>query len=111
MKLFEILVVADEQELAFTWVRILGDALTDLIGGFSVYQGYGGWKNGAGEVVFEPHFRVQAYCETMSAREVFNHLADTIRLYKENCQQETVLVLLDGKPVFLTEVPDAIALA
>lgn len=110
MDVFELFVCAPSDALRLTWVRILGEVLVELVGGFSAYEGTGGWKSESGDVVFEAHTRMSAHCNGMSAREVLNLMAGTIRLYKDNCHQEVVLVHLNGEPMFLEEVPEAIPL-
>lgn len=107
MEVFEVLVCADEDYVRAEWARIIGHSLAELVGGFSVYPGQGGWVSG-GKLMHEPHFRLTAYCADMSAREVFNHLSETLRSYKENCRQDTILVVLDGEPYFFNEVPELI---
>lgn len=103
-----MVVTAPTDKLREAWVQILADVLTELVGGCSVYLGSGMWKNGDGHLVNEPHYKLQAWCGDIEAHEVYSLMAQTISKYKDNCAQEMVLVVLDGEPVFLTNVPSYI---
>ncbi|MHA2063229.1 MAG: hypothetical protein ACXABY_02490 [Candidatus Thorarchaeota archaeon] len=106
MEVFELLVVAPSEKQRQEWVDVIGHVLSQLVGGFSVYEGHGGWKgDGIAEVLYEPHTRIQAYCQDMSASEVLASISYTLGQYKDNCQQEVVLVVLNGEPLFLKEIP------
>lgn len=106
MEVFELLVVAPTERQRLDWVNILGHALSMIVGGFSAYEGLGGWKTGLDGVKCEPHYRIIAYCRDMSAREVFSLMSRQISLYKDNCQQEVVLVVLNGEPIFMENIPE-----
>lgn len=108
MESFEMVVTAPTDKLREAWVQVLADVLTELVGGCSVYLGSGMWKNEEGHLVNEPHYKLQAWCGDIEAHEVFSLMSNTISNYKENCAQEMVLVVLDGKPAFLREIPSAI---
>ena len=105
MELFELVVTAPSAEVRHAWVDVLCNALVELVGGVSTYEGQGGWKSETGVLFFEPHVRLQVYCKDMSARELFNFMSTHIRLCKDNCEQEAVLVVLDGEAFVFTEVP------
>ena len=102
-ELFEVVVVHPSYHRRKQWAEKLGEKLTDLIGGASLYDGTGLWKNGEGIYFFEPHIRVQAYCDGMKASEVLSALSLLLKEYKKDMKQECVLVVLNGEPVFLTE--------
>ena len=103
---FEILVVAPTEKQRVDWVGIIGHTLCKVTGGFSAYEGAGSWLNGH-ELVSEPHTRVVTYCPAdVSARELFNLMSHTISLYKYNCQQEVVFVVLNGDVLLLENIPE-----
>ncbi|MCK5308739.1 MAG: hypothetical protein KAJ73_09020 [Zetaproteobacteria bacterium] len=104
---FEILVVAPTEKQRRDWVNILGYTVSKITGGFSVYEGAGGWAGKNGVTLFEPHTRLIAYCpEDVCARELFNLMSHTISQYKYNCQQEVVLVVLNGEILMLENIPE-----
>lgn len=104
---FEILVVAPTEKQRRDWVNILGYTVSKITGGFSVYEGAGGWAGADGVTLYEPHTRLIAHCPAdVSARELFNLLSHTISLYKHNCQQEVVLVVLNGEALLLENIPE-----
>ena len=98
---FEVIVIADSRHRVKQWAERIGEKITDLVGGASLYEGTGLWKNGEGILFFEPHIRVQAYCNGMNASEVFSALSLLLREYQRDVEQESVLVVLNGEPVFL----------
>jgi len=110
MEIFELVVTAPSDEMRHAWVDVLCGSLTELVGGVSIYEGQGGYKSEVGVLVFEPHTKILAYCQDMKAREVFNFMSTHIRLYKENCQQKAVLVVLNGELYVFTEVPSSLPL-
>jgi len=98
---FEVIVVAELEHRRKQWAQRIGKKLAKLVGGASFYEGMGLWKNG-NLYEFEPHIRVQAYCDGMNASEVFSGLSLLLREYKEDEEQESVLVVLNGETMFLT---------
>ncbi len=102
METFEVVVVALSYHRRREWAQRIGRKITDLVGGASLYDGTGLWKNGEGIVEFEPHIRVKAYCDGMTASEVFSALSLLLKEYKEDTKQERVLVVLNGESMFLT---------
>ena len=99
---FEVVVVHDAQHRRKQWAERIGKGLAKLVGGVSFYEGMGLWKNG-NLYDFEPHIRVQAYCNGMTASEVFSALSLLLKEYREDAEQECVLVVLNGETMFLTE--------
>ena len=99
---FEVIVAHPSYHRRKQWAHIIGKKVTDLVGGASLYDGTGLWKNGD-TVEFESHIRVQAYCNGMNASEVFSALSLLLRECKESLQQDAVLVILNGESMFLTE--------
>lgn len=99
---FEVIVVAELEHRRKQWAQRIGKKLAKIVGGASFYDGMGLWKNGF-LYEFEPHIRVEAYCDGMTAKEVFSALSLLLREYKEDEEQECVLVVLNGEPMFLTE--------
>ncbi len=99
---FEVIVVAPSDHRRKQWAEKIGEKLTDMVGGASLYKGTGLWKNGEGIVFFEPHIRVQAYCNGLNASEVFSGLSLLLKEYREDAKQESILVILNGEQVFLT---------
>jgi hypothetical protein len=100
---FEVIVAHPSYHRRRQWAEKIGEKLTDLVGGASLYDGTGLWKNGEGIVFFEPHIRVRAYCNGIKASEVFSTLSLLLKECKEDLKQECVLVILDGRTRFLTE--------
>ena len=98
---FEVVVVHDAQIRRKQWAERIGKRLAQLVGGASFYEGMGLWKNG-NLFKFEPHIRVQAYCNGMNASEVFSALSQLLKEYKEDAKKECVLVVLNGETMFLT---------
>ena len=99
---FEVIVVAELDHRRKQWAERIGKKLAKLVGGASFYDGMGLWKNGV-LYEFEPHIRVQAYCNGMNASEVFSWLSLLLKEYRESEEQEAVLVVLNGENMFLTE--------
>ncbi len=98
---FEVVVVHPSYHRRKQWAEKLGEKLTDLVGGASLYDGTGLWKNGEGICFFEPHIRVQAYCNGLNASEVFSGLSLLLKECKEQLKQDTLLVVLNGETMFL----------
>lgn len=99
---FEVVVVHPSYHRRKAWAQRIGKKVAKLVGGASFYDGMGLWKNG-NLYEFEPHIRVQAYCNGMNASEVFSALSLLLKEYKVDTEQDTVLVILNGEPMFLTE--------
>lgn len=99
---FEVIVVHEARHRRKYWANRIGKKLAKLVGGASFYEGMGLWKNGY-LYEFEPHIRVQAYCNFLSAREVYMNLSLLLKEYRESTEQDAVLVVLNGEQVFLTE--------
>jgi len=100
---FEVIVVADTKHRRKQWAERIGEKITDLVGGASLYEGTGLWKNGEGILFFEPHIRVEAYCNGMTASEVFSGLSLLLKEYRVGAEQDAVLIILNGETMFLTE--------
>jgi len=106
-EVFEILVVAPTEKQRRDWVNIIGHTVSKITGGFSVYEGAGGWAGEDGVTLYEPHTKLISYCPAdVSARELFNLLSHTISLYKHNCQQEVVFVKLNREVLLLENIPE-----
>lgn len=101
-EVFEVVVVHPSYHRRKAWAQRIGKKITDLVGGASFYDGTGLWKNGDG-VEFESHILVKAYCNGMNASEVFSGLSLLLKEYKTDTEQDTVLVVLNGEPMFLTD--------
>ena len=99
---FEVVVVEEARHRRKYWANRIGKKLASLVGGASFYEGMGLWKNGF-LYEFEPHIRVQAYCNGMNASEVLSALSLLLKEYRESAEQDAVLVVLNGEQVFLTE--------
>ena len=100
---FEVIMVQPSYHRRKEWAERIGEKITDLVGGASLYDGTGLWKNGEGILFFEPHIRVKAYCNGMNASEVFSALSLLLKEYKDETEQDAVLVILNGETVFLTD--------
>lgn len=99
---FEVVVVHPSYHRRRYWAQRIGKKITDLVGGASLYDGTGLWKNGD-TVEFEPHILVKTYCNGMNASEVFSALSLLLKEYKVSTEQDVVLVVLNGEPMFLAE--------
>jgi hypothetical protein len=98
---FEVIVVAELEHRRKQWAQRIGKKLAKIVGGASFYEGMGLWKNGV-LYEFEPHIRVKAYCNFLSANEVYRNLSLILKEYRESEEQECVLVILNGETKFLT---------
>lgn len=110
METFELFVVAESEKHLDAWVNILGHELALLAGGFTAYRGSGGWMDDEGNYVSNERVaRLHTFCPPdLTAKELYSMLSFTILQYKENCAQDTVLVVVNGQPYFLKKVPSTL---
>ena len=69
------------------------------LGGYTIYEGAGGWRNSNGDLIQEDVWVIESYGETYQHA---NNIADrSARLIKRMTDEESVLVSVNHEPRYL----------
>jgi hypothetical protein len=102
MSLFEVVVTAHTSADRLFWANQIAEKLVEFVGGVSVYEGKGGWRSPETDIItYEEHTLLRSL--TSEPVKMFDHLKLTLQQYREQAEQEIVLVIVDDEPYFLGE--------
>jgi hypothetical protein len=84
-----------------TPIQAYGQAIADIAGGFTSWQGIGGWKDSHGVLVVEPITIVEVNTETRKVDIPIDLRLLAQRIARE-LSQECVYLAIDGKAEYIT---------
>lgn len=108
MKLYHsltLIITANSEDMRDYMTTHFVGLFSDLFGGATVVNGFGGWINGEGQLVAEPNAQVTAFSDRL-ANSMYRDIVDDVRTEFAEAEQEAVAFIVDGKVMHIYDVDE-----